>query len=311
MRQHTLPPHQLELKAALHDQRHLMEKVQVPIVTLSATFRKELADSYNLSVHPHADIVFSRAHYSMAEAVRQQALLAGHTAHLVDPTNFVSESDWSKIEFTETVGQAIARNRWLKWLKDKIDLVARNKLPLAQAIKSPLLYVTGSTTRPVISLHYETGRILAHAGKKVLQVITDPHVRPQYVTFANHPNVSYAVFDKTTQDSFFTIAQDMGLDVADSRVTVTGPPIDPRVARIRLRPKKIVTGQPINLGITTGGLGTNLDEIKLVLEQFTPLLKSPEQIRLFLHAGTHTDFRNFFEDFAQENSIRIGNLDDG
>lgn len=307
---HTPPPHHLELEQALHAERHQMSQVYIPITTVSATFRKELADKYHLTIHPHADVVFSRAHYSMAQALVQQAALDGHTAHLVDPTNFVSESDWSKIEFTETVGQAIARNSLLKWLKDKVDLVARNKLPLSQAIKSPLLYITAKTIRPIISLHYETGRLLAHAGKTVLQVITDPHVRPQYVQFANHANASYAVFDAPTRQTFFKLAQDLGLQVPSNRVTVTGPPIDPRIARIRSHPKKIVKHQPINLGITTGGLGTNLNEIKQVLQEFAPLLASPEKIRLFLHAGSHRDFRNFFEDFALANSIRIGNLDD-
>jgi hypothetical protein len=40
------------------------------------------------------------------------------------------------------------------------------------------------------------------------------------------------------------------------------------------------------------------------------LLKKPEKIHLFLFAGTHRDFRNFYEDFAQKNHIRIGDLDD-
>ena len=118
---HTLPPKHLELKAALHEERHKMQEVQVPIVTVSATYRKELAKQYQTLVHSTQDVVYSRAHYSMAEAIRQQALLEKKTAHVVDPTNFVSDADWQKIEFTESVGHIMARNRLLKLVKDKID----------------------------------------------------------------------------------------------------------------------------------------------------------------------------------------------
>ena len=309
---HTLPPKHLELKAALHEERHKMQEVQVPIVTVSATYRKELAKQYQTLVHSTQDVVYSRAHYSMAEAIRQQALLEKKTAHVVDPTNFVSDADWQKIEFTETIGHVMARNKLLKWVKDKIDRVVRNKLPISQAITEPLLYLTEKVHRPIISLHYEAGRILAHHHKKLLQVVTDPHVRPQYVYFANHNNVSYAVFNQSTQTHFLAMAQELGISIAANRVIITGPPIDPRITAIGRNStvRSFSEGGPINLAVTTGGLGTNLSEIKQVLDQLAPLLNPPEKIRLFLHAGTHRDFRNFFEDFAAQHNIRIGNLDD-
>src|SRR3990170_6431912 len=147
---HTLPPEQLDLQNALHQERHLMQEVEVPIVTVSATFRKELADKYRSLVHTASDVVFSRAHYSMAEAVRQQAKLTKYTTHLTDPTNFVSYKDWSKVELTETAGQLTARYHLLKWLKDKIDTVVGSKLPVSEAIIEPLLYLTGKTDQPII-----------------------------------------------------------------------------------------------------------------------------------------------------------------
>ncbi len=305
-----IPPHDTDLNAAICDERHSMEKAEVPIVTVSATFRKELADKYQVLIHPHSDVIFSRAHYSMAEAIRQQALLEKKTSYLIDPTNYVSKSDWPKIEFTQTAGQVVARNSLLKWLKDKVSWFARNKLPLSQAITPPLLYLTENVHHPIIALHYEAGRILAHHHKKLLQVVTDPHVHPQYVYFANHTNASFAVFDHSTQKLFLKMAHDLGYEINSDRVIVTGPPIDPRVAALSVQTKALNPNEPVNLAITTGGLGTNLDEVKQVLDQFTPLLHPPEKIRLFLYAGTHNDFRNFFENYAAARNIRVGNWDD-
>ena len=108
------------------------------------------------------------------------------------------------------------------------------------------------------------------------------------------------------------MAQELGISIAANRVIITGPPIDPRITAIGRNStvRSFSEGGPINLAVTTGGLGTNLSEIKQVLDQLAPLLNPPEKIRLFLHAGTHRDFRNFFEDFAAQHNIRIGNLDD-
>lgn len=360
---HTRPPKDLDLQKALHEERHRLEEVDIPIVTVSATFRKELADKYQSLVHTPADVVYSRAHYSMAEAVRREALKEGKTTHLSDPTNFVSLEDWKKIEFTKTVGQLMARYKLLKWLKDKIDTLARSQLPISQAITPSLLYLTGKTEKPLISLHYEAGNILSRAGKTVLQVITDPQVRPQYLdslptnnsslkksekeaqgtefsqltrtraTLEQHnqlgknlqakspvsqkifvpkpfTHLTFAVFDQATKEEFLQKARELNKTCWQDQVIVTGPPVDPRIIALAKKPKELTPDAPINLAITTGGLGTNLAEIRQVLDDFAPLLTPPEKIRLFLYAGTHRDFRNFFEAFAENHNIRIGNLDD-
>jgi hypothetical protein len=315
---HTLPPEELDLKEALHEERHLFEKVEVPIVTVSATFRKELAKKYRSIVHTPADVIYSRAHYSMAEAVRQQALLESKTTHLSDPTNFVTLEDWKKLEFTQTLGRLIARNKLLKTIKEKVSALTRNKVPISQAIKQPLLYLTGTTNCPIISMHYETGNILANAGKTIIQAITDPHVHPQYLEALPRSGgiadlektTTYAVFDEKTKTDLVKLAKTLKKQLAEDQVVVTGPFVDPRISAIGETEKNLSKKEPVNLAVTTGGLGTNLKEIRKVLDSFRPLLVPPEKIRLFLYAGTHRDFRDFFENFAAINHIRIGNLDD-
>ncbi len=313
------PPGDLDLGNALREERHLLETVDVPIVTVSATYRKELAKQYLVMLHPGADVVYSRAHYSMAEAVRQQAIHMGKTAHLSDPTNFVSQKDWKKIEFTQTVGLMVARHRFLRSLKGRVDKVLRGKLPIKDAITPPLLYLTGSTSNPIISMHYETGNILARGGKVIIQAVTDPHVHFQYLFVLPQKDkqkpgmisdITFAVFDEETRLEFFKVAKLLNKEVRPDQVVVTGPFVDPRVTKIGMKEKKIKNGDVINIAITTGGLGTNLNEVKKILEEFRPLLVPPEKIRLFLYAGTHRDFRNYYEEYAAANSIRIGNLDD-
>ena len=319
-RKHTLPPDDLDLKKALHEERHLLEDVEVPIITVSATFRKELAEKYRSDVHTPSDVAYSRGHYSMAEAVKQQALLMDKSSHFSDPTNFVSEKDWRKIEFTETVGLLVARYKLLKYIRDKVDKVMRGKLPIKEAINSPLLYLTGRTRCPIISMHYEAGNILANSGKTIVQAVTDPHVHYQYLDAlpkkgedkedGQQTDITYAVFDEDTKKGFFRLSDELNKHVREDQVVVTGPFVDPRITAIGETEKNLAKDQPVNIAITTGGLGTNLNEIKSVLEQLSPLLDPPEKIRLFLYAATHKDFRNYFEDYAERNHVRVGNLDD-
>lgn len=305
-----LPPEELDLELALQQERTILISVKVPVITVSATYRKELADKYHALVHTPADVVFSRAHYSMAEAVKQAASNLGKSTHLSDPTNFVSFKDWKKVEFTETSGQLMARYKVLKWLKDRMDTYIRNKLPIMGAIKLPLSYITNDINCPIISMHYEVGNQLAGMGKSVVQVVTDPHVRPQYLDALPNDKIIYCVFDKKTKKDFLKKAKELKKEVNKNKVKVTGSPVDPRIAKIGLTRKQLVEGKALNLAVCTGGLGTNLNEIKEVLKQLSPLLVPPEKIKLFLYAGTHRDFRNFFEDIAREENLRVGNLDD-
>jgi hypothetical protein len=313
---HTPPPENLDLKEALHHERHLFEKVDVPIVTVSATYRKELAKKYRSIVHTPSDVIYSRAHYSMAEAVRRQALSMGKTTHLSDPGNFVSFKYWKKLEFTQRLGRLIARHKLLKDIKERLSTLTRNKVPISEAIRQPLLYLTETMSCPVISMHYETGNILATAGKTVIQAVTDPHVHEQYLTAlppkhmsVTNNYISFAVFNERTKSDLMKLSKSMNKDINEDDVVVTGPFVDPRISSTKPG-KKLKEGQPINLAVTTGGLGTNLNEIKRVLHSFRPLLTPPEKIRLFLYAGNHKDFRDFFENYAATNNIRIGNLDD-
>lgn len=308
---HQPPPKELDLKHALHHERHLLQEASVPILTISATYRKELADKYRGAVHATSEVVFSRAHYSMAEAVRQAAMEMGRTTQMSDPTNFVSQKEWTGVEFTETVGKLMARYRLLKWLKDRVDTIVRDKLPIHKAVAGPIKFLTEEINRPIISLHYEVGNVLAKAGKHVIQVVTDPHVRPQYLDCLPCGNIVYALFDEETKAAFLIEARRQNKAVKDSQLVVTGPPVDPRICRLGRTVKKMEKGQPLNIAICTGGLGTNLDEIKKeLLDRAALVLRTSDKIRLFLYAGTHRDFRNFFEDFAREINVRVGNLDD-
>lgn len=317
---HSNPPAGLDLKTALKNEQFLMSKVDVPIVTVSGTFKKELAEQFGVLPHQTGDVLYSRAHYSMAEAVRQQAIREKKTTHLIDPMNYVDNEGWKKVVFTQTVGRAMARNALLRWLKDKIDTKARSKLPIRDSITPPLMYLTENIKKPIISMHYEAGNILSQHRFSILQYITDPHVRPQYLdplsdleTSANsitHGPITYAVFDERTKQMVFDLAKELHKKILPNQVEIVGPPVDPRIIASGQSKKIPSEGEPLNLAITTGGTGSNLDEIKTLLYRLVPLLNPPEKVRLFLYAGVHQDFRSFFEDFAREHAIRIGNLDD-
>ena len=154
-------PEDLSFQHTAHEERHLLETVEIPIVTVSATFKEELTKEFGEKQEEATpDVTFSRAHYSMANALVVAATKNNKTFWMIDPTNYVSARDWPKIMFTQRMGRLIARSPLLKELKDLMDTRLRNQLPLTGAIREPLTYVTGRVTRPIISLHYEAGNIL-------------------------------------------------------------------------------------------------------------------------------------------------------
>lgn len=307
---HAPVPEDLEFKRTAHEERHLLETVDVPIVTVSATFKEQLEERFGEKpVEETPDVTFSRAHYSMANAIVIASTMRKKSFWMIDPTNYVSASVWPKIMFTERMGRLIARNPLLKELKDMVDTRVRNQLPLTSAIRKPLTYVTGRIIRPIISLHYEAGNILLENGKTVLQVVTDPHVRPQYLTHAGK-NVTWAVFDDKTKAELIELGYILGHQIEEKRVVVTGCPVDPRI--ISKDKNQAIRGfklRPLRLAVTTGGLGTNKGEIQTLLFHLTPALKN-KSVQLIAYAGVHADFDAMFESFAKENHLRISDPDD-
>lgn len=308
---HTPIPEDLEFKRTAHEERHLLETVEIPIVTVSATFKEELIKEFGEKVDDLTpDVTFSRAHYSMANALVVAATKARRTFWMIDPTNYVSAKDWPKIMFTQRMGRLIARSPLLKELKDLMDTRLRNQLPLTGAIREPLTYVTGRVNRPIISLHYEAGNILLENGKTVLQVVTDPHVRPQYLTHADNPKLTWAVFDEATKARLIELGYILGHKIQESRVHVTGCPVDPRIpTKDRNTATRGYKYRPLRLAITTGGLGTNKDEIQNLLVHLAPAIKKGE-IHVAAYAGVHEDFETMFTTFAQSFKIKVGETND-
>jgi hypothetical protein len=308
---HDPIPEDLEFRRTAHEERHLLETVEIPIVTVSATFKEALIKEFGEKpdeVTP--DVTFSRAHYSMANALVVAATKNKKTFWMIDPTNYVSAKDWPKIMFTQRMGRLIARSPLLKELKDLMDTRLRNQLPLTGAIREPLTYVTGRVNRPIISLHYEAGNILLENGKTVLQVVTDPHVRPQYLTHADNPKLSWAVFDEATKARLIELGFILGHHIDEKRVVVTGCPVDPRIlTKDKNTAIRGYRNRPLRLAITTGGLGTNKDEITNLLTHLAPMIKKNE-VHVAAYAGVHEDFAAMFTTFARVNRIKVGENDD-
>lgn len=305
-----LPDKNLEKTFAFD--REGLANTELPIVTVAGTFREDVKRLYGLpNNNTETDTVFSRAHFSMALAIAEQVWggkIHAKKAWIVDPTNYVSVENWQKIVLTEVVGKTIARHGVLHTLKTWIDQFGRQKLPILDSITPPLLYLTEDVQQPILSLHIAAGNILAAQGKKVVQVVTDPHVRPEYVQYAALPNIAFCVFDERTQLEFLETAAINNIAVDPQRVIVTGPPIDPRV--IEAREKKVPWRSGVlKLCIATGGLGTNGYEIRQVLSQLLPhLRREPCPYQIVLYAGTQKDIAKIGYDLAEENHIPVADV---
>jgi hypothetical protein len=296
------------------DKKYL-EQTELPIITVSASYREDLKRMHGLPDDDFTrDIVFSRAHYSMALAVAAtvwQDKINPKKAWVVDPTNYVSQKQWRSITLTETIGKTIARYPLLKTLKDIVDKFGRGKLPILSSITPPLLYLTENVTKPVLSFHIAAGNILAEQGKTVVQMITDPHVREEYITNAGRKNMSFCVFDEHTKTEFLEKAKMLDIKADANKITVTGPPVDPRVIAAATKKKPWKPGQTLKLCITTGGLGTNKQELLSVLEQLLPeLRRQNSQYQVLVYASTHLDIADDVKELALAEKVKIGKTND-
>lgn len=301
------------VKTRQEDKAYL-EHSQLPIVTVSGTYREDLKRLHGYpSVDTTHDIVFSRAHYSMALGVAVAAWgnqLEPQKAWIVDPTNYVSAKQWRSITLTEFVGKTIARHSLLKGLKDVVDKFGRKKLPILGSITPPLLYLTQGVQRPLLSLHIAAGNILAAQGKTVVQVITDPHVREEYVEHAHLPRLHFCVFDERTKLELLEKAALRDKNLDPDRVVVTGPPVDPRIVAAREKKHAWRSG-PLRLCLTTGGLGTNKGEILSALEQLLPeLRKRTPQYQLLVYAATHQDIYENVIELAKKERATVASTED-
>ncbi len=302
----------------LEEDRDLLAQTRFPIFTVSASFRDELEKHHDLEDDlNHPDVVFSRAHYSMALGVATAAWgekLDEKKAWLVDPSNYVTKEEWRRFSSSQLVGRLMARNPILQWAKENIlDRYGRKKkLPITDAITPPLFYLSENIDRPIISMHIVVGNTLAQTGKNIVQVVTDPHVRPDYVINAHLKNMRFCVFDEETKASFLEVAKEEGKKVDPEKIIVTGPPIDPRV----LAAKDRKTAQswrrrPIRLLLTTGGLGTNKAELEQLLLGLIPGLRRRNQpVQVVYYAGTNLDHAKMVEQIAKKHRIALGKTSD-
>jgi len=294
--------------------KNRLAQTAIPIATVSASFIEDLKGWYGYQENETIpDVVFSRAHYSMAVALAKTAWgneMDPKKAWLIDPTNYVTAKDWQRIQLTEFVGKTIARHSLLKIIKDIIDTFGRSKLPILKSIEGPLLWVTEDAQQPILSLHIAVGNLLAAANRDVVQVITDPHVREEYLLYANKPSVTFCVFDDKTKTEFLEKAAILHIPVDPDRVVVTGSPIDPTILAAR-KHKAAWRRGALKICLTTGGLGTNKQEIASILDQVLPELRKKNPLcKVVVYAGTHIDIAELVHAKATAAQVKIGAFND-
>lgn len=308
-----------ELKSIYQEDKKLLEQTQIPIITVSASFREDLKGLHHRKEKDTGtDIVLSRAHYSMAMGVAVQAWgnkIDPKKAWLVDSTNYVTNKAFKSVQFTDSIGKIIARWPILKSLKDIVDKFGRSKMPILDNVTPPTIYLGSGIKKTILSMHIVTGNILAAEGKKVMQMITDPHVRSDYLENAHLPNMRFLVFNEQTKEDFFELAKKIGKkipkDQIKDKVIVTGPPIDPRIIACSELKTPWNKRRVLKICLSTGGLGTNKVEIKTILEQLLPVIKQQAtgektdlvETELVLYAGTHSDHRDMAVEIAKENNL--------
>jgi len=213
-----------DLKRIYQEDKKLLEETQIPIITVSASFREDLKGLHHQKEEDKStDIVLSRAHYSMALGVAMQAWgekIDPKKAWLVDSTNYVNNEDFKGVQLTNIIGKIIARWPMLKTFKDVVDKFGRSKMPILDNVTPPTLYLGAGVKKTILSFHIVTGNILAAEGKKVIQMITDPHVRSDYLENAHRKNMQFLVFDEATKADFWRVAKEIGKRIPKSKLLI-------------------------------------------------------------------------------------------
>lgn len=285
-----------------------LRRADVPVETLSATFTEDLKKELGLpDNNTIPDVVLSRAHYSMARGFVEfiqtsdkrnhaQTLITAHLqSWLVDPLNHLYGAEKRQLMVTAAIGKQVARHSWLALIKSLADRYGRKKMPLKEVIVPPLQHLVARVTQPVVSFHIVTGNMLVESGHAVVQVITDPHVRSEYVTHAGSPLLTLCVFDERTRADVFEQAGLLGKALLPHQVVVTGPPIDQRIIDLGKRKAVYDNTRALRICMATGGLGTNQTELLTALRVLLPYLKArrdrqstpPFEVTMFL--GTNQD----------------------
>jgi hypothetical protein len=298
------------LEKVFEQDRKNLEQTQVPIITVSASFKEDVKGSFGYKEDETInDVVFSRAHYSMAAGIAEEAWgkeIDAEKAWIVDPTNYVSQKNWGSIELTEDIGKLLARQPLLKKLKDFVDQFGRSKLPILASITPPLMHLAKNIKKPILSFHIASGNILAKKGKTIVQMITDPHVREEYVNNADKENFYLLVFDENTKKEVLEKSEKLGKKVDPNRVIVTGPPIDPRIIAASENKKIWKKGTNLKITLTTGGLGTNKKEMGKILDQLLPeLRKKDNKYEVLVYAGTHKDIYDMVLEMAKKEHVQV------
>lgn len=303
------------LRKAKKKDKEFLQETEVPLVTVSGTYREDLKGMHDLPEDDlKKDLVFSRAHFSMtigAAVGAWKKTIDPQKAWILDPTNYVSGNSWTSVVLTEKIGLLVARFSLLKTLKNIVDKFGRQKMPILASITPPLLKMTRDIPGPILSFHIAAGNILLEKGKTVVQVITDPHVREEYLANSEKSTAFYCVFDEATKEEFLEKAHKLGKKVNEKRVIVAGPPVDPRVLATAEHKQawSSHSGRPLRICITTGGLGTNKPEIKAILEQLLPETVGPNpKFQVMLYAGTHADIKDMGISLAQHCDVPFQTL---
>jgi hypothetical protein len=289
--------------------RENFKDTKVPIITVSGTYREDLKGLYDLQEEDLTrDLVFSRAHFSMAIAVAVEAwngAIDPKEAWLIDPTNYVTGESWASVMLTEHLGRLVARFSSLRFLKSLVDKYARRSIPLLMSVSPPLLEAVQGVKTPILSFHITAGNLLLENNHSVVEMVTDPHVREEYLANSEKPNAFYLVFDQKTKIEFLEKAHKQEKKVDEKRVIVTGPPIDPRILACREHKTAWNSNRPLRLCLTTGGLGTNKQEIQKVVDQLLPALSAEKpKVELIVYAGTHADIKNMVVEQARKAKVR-------
>ncbi len=302
-------PEDLNQKLFKEDQKRLLE-TQVPILTLSASFKEDLKRLTGFPDNDESpDVVLSRAHFSMALGIAHQAWgpqINPQAAWLVDPLNHVVGKSWGQVVFTQKIGHLLARHKFLQFIKNLVDKFGRQKIPLLDTVRPVVQHLAAPIQKPILSFHIAVGNILVEMGKQVCQVITDPHVREDYLLHADSPLITYCVFDERTKSDVIEKSALLGKGVSPEKIIVTGPPIDPRVIAARAK-KSFESNRPVRLCLTTGGLGTNKSELIQLLEQLLPCLqKGATKFELIVYTGTSNDIFEMTHELARKFSVTVG-----
>jgi hypothetical protein len=295
----NLPKERLATEAEIEAAATRLGEADIPVLTLGGS--KKIGG------------FLSAGHDVMQRGFIEAAEEKGLDAYGVDAIDMINteEERQALAQMAQLPRMVVRSELGSKMLHHPLVQKMRSGLGLEDVVADKVLRLVDQVDKrkPIVLFHYGAAKVLVENGYNVIMAVTDPSsdlTHEGYISFVNEnpryqEQVRYAVMDEATA---FWLNQYQG--IPRERIKNVGAFVSPEVveagkqkisAAEKRWSKEKLFDHPVRLAVFTGGLGTNIFEIKKLIKELSSWMHSG-RVELNVFLGTNLDLRENLRDYA-------------